>query len=842
MNDCPSDDRLSALAAGTLPAPELEALEKHLDGCTACRQLVAVVSNGSAPTTKHEFGVLRAGEKLGRYEIERLIGAGGMGVLYVARDPQLNRRVALKLMRPAFAAEGGSVRLRREAQAMATLAHPNVVNVFDIGEAGERVFMAMELLEGGTLREWMKQPHSWKELLAMFCDAGEGLAAAHAAGVVHRDFKPENVLIGKDGRPRVGDFGLARPELVAQEELPRALAVAHHAMRVTHTGTLLGTPAYMSPEQLRGRPADHRSDQYGFCVCLYEALVGQRPFPADTLEELRARVEGGMPPPPRDGLVPAHVWAAIARGLNPRPNERFPDMHALLTVLRFDAPKVIAPRAAEHGPWSRRRELRLGAAVLSLALIGAGVFVRTNARTPAEVAAAAGTDPLANSGVIVLARGARKAISAPGLSSVSIDHAHLVKVEQNGTMLLFDGLEVGKATLTITNTNGSTYQHQVRVEAQLELPQTTALQVGHQQVLTVPNLVRVAVGDPAIVDVNTIGDDQVVLIGASAGSTTLLVWTRDGEPASTVVKVSAATAEGAGDVTRLGVGQATTLRFPGLRRIAVGDPSIADVKTVGSDELVAIGASAGKTTLLVWTNDGSRRALTLEVGGDVANDEAATQLSVGEQKVLQFPGLQRIAVGDPAIVDVKTIGDGEVLLVGGAAGRTTLLVWTADGARHKVNLQVASADVPIRSVVLSAGATASMKFPAITSLRENSHRPCTNVASIKQVGTSLEIVARARGSCLLEVSDGKTSEDVKIVVEKAVDPAAVPDVITLRPKDLAEFHVPGLTRVAIGDPSVADVKIAGDERVRIDGVAAGTTTLFAWMKDGSRRSWSIQIK
>src|SRR6185436_8686520 len=195
-------------------------------------------------------------------------------------------------------------------------------------------------VDGGTLREWMKRPGtSWRDVVHIFAAAGQGLWAAHQNGVIHRDFKPENVLVGKDGRPRVGDFGLSRPDLIATEEPPRNLP-----MKVTQTWTMLGTPAYMSPEQLAGRAADAKSDQYSFCVCLYEALAGKRQFPADSLEELRARVSGGMPPPPKDGLVPAHVWAAIARGLHPDPAQRFPDMEALLTVLAFEARHAEPPK------------------------------------------------------------------------------------------------------------------------------------------------------------------------------------------------------------------------------------------------------------------------------------------------------------------------------------------------------------------------------------------------------------------------------------------------------------------------------------------------------------------
>ena len=266
MSECPDDNLLIQLAHGGVSGDELGRLESHLDGCSSCRTLVAAVAGGSsAADPRAPVQVLEPGERMGRYEIERLIGAGGMGVLYVAKDTKLDRHVALKLMRPHYADEVGRARLLREAQAMARLSHPNVVNVFDLGEVDERVFVAMEFVEGGTLRDWLKSPHPVSEVLQLFRQAGEGLLAAHRAGIVHRDFKPENVLIGADGRARVTDFGLARPGEFLEQPLKQHGAGAA-PIDLTQTGTVLGTPAYMSPEQLRLEPADARSDQYSFCV------------------------------------------------------------------------------------------------------------------------------------------------------------------------------------------------------------------------------------------------------------------------------------------------------------------------------------------------------------------------------------------------------------------------------------------------------------------------------------------------------------------------------------------------------------------------------------------------
>ncbi len=375
--DCPDDNALVRLAHGRAAQDELASLEAHVDGCSACRQLLAAVALGSAPPSSDDRPLLRAGDRLGRYEVERLIGAGGMGVVYVAHDTRLGRRVALKLMRSAFSDDAGAARLLREAQAMARLSHPNVLNVFDLGEYEGRVFVAMELVEGGTLRDWLKPPRDWREIVNAFVAAGEGLAAAHAAGVVHRDFKPANVVVGADGRPRVTDFGLARPG--APQSNQKALPPV--AMELTAAGSLLGTPAYMSPEQLLGKSGDARSDQYSFCVALYEALTGKRPFPSDTVEELRARIAGGPPPLPREGPVPAHVWAAIARGLQPAPEARFADMESLLGVLRLEAPARTGVK--------RRPRVWIGAAVAALALVAAVLSTTEQPRPAAPILAPA---------------------------------------------------------------------------------------------------------------------------------------------------------------------------------------------------------------------------------------------------------------------------------------------------------------------------------------------------------------------------------------------------------------------------------------------------------------------
>ncbi len=292
-------------------------------------------------------------EIVGRYQIEGQLGAGGMGVVYRAYDPELDRRVAVKLLREdAVADERARQRMLREARSMARLAHPNVIHVYDVGIVGDQVFVAMELVIGVSLGAWlMSAPRSWREVLDRFLAAGEGLHAAHVAGLIHRDFKPENVLVAADGRVRVLDFGLARSAVqspVSEGPVPTSgeldlVPEAHAATfrrtlgaSLTRTGALLGTPRYMSPELCLGRPADARSDLFAFCVALYEGLYGRAPFKGDTVEAyLQAVVAGEVCEPPKDdNSVPPWIWPVIERGLAADPDARYTDMSVLLAALR----------------------------------------------------------------------------------------------------------------------------------------------------------------------------------------------------------------------------------------------------------------------------------------------------------------------------------------------------------------------------------------------------------------------------------------------------------------------------------------------------------------------------
>ena len=329
------------------------------------------------------FGTRLEPVRIGRYEVSEYLGAGGMGVVYSARDPELDRKVAIKLLRSDGIKETARARLRREAKALAKLSHPNVVQVYEVGSDDGQVFVTMEYVEGATLAQWLEDdPHSVDEILELFVAVGRGLSAAHREGLVHRDFKPDNVLIDATGRPRVLDFGLVvsaddqtatRPDPEAQPE-----GEAEAPLSLTKTGTLIGTPAYMAPEQHRGEPADARADVFAYCVALYEALYGIRPFRGDSYEVLATAVlMGRLVPPPADkvGRVPRRIREAVERGLAIAPEDRFESIDELLAALTQPA------RRRRHPVW-----WGVGAGVVGGAF-ALGAFMRPDAEPQPDAAA-----------------------------------------------------------------------------------------------------------------------------------------------------------------------------------------------------------------------------------------------------------------------------------------------------------------------------------------------------------------------------------------------------------------------------------------------------------------------
>jgi predicted Ser/Thr protein kinase len=296
------------------------------------------------PVVRSRASVVEPGAVVGRHVVLHELGAGGMGVVYAAYDPELDRKVALKLLLPGAGGDIGRLRLLREAQALGRLSHPNVVGIHDVGTVGEQVWLAMEFVQGRTLEQWLRTPRRWQEVLEILRNAGEGLAAAHAAGLLHRDFKPDNVMVGDDGRVRVMDFGLARAHAGAgasamdlsppSPEASSSFASSSLASTVTRVGAIVGTPSYMAPEQFGSKELSAAADQFAFCVTLWEALYGERPFEGRSPMELVANVlDGKLRPPTRARAAPGWLRRACERGMAVEPTQRWPSMSALLDTL-----------------------------------------------------------------------------------------------------------------------------------------------------------------------------------------------------------------------------------------------------------------------------------------------------------------------------------------------------------------------------------------------------------------------------------------------------------------------------------------------------------------------------
>jgi eukaryotic-like serine/threonine-protein kinase len=337
---------------------------------------------------------LATGTLIGRYVVVDRVGAGGMGTVYAAYDTQLARRVAIKVLRAEASMVDAQARLLREAQAMARLTHPNVLTVHDVGTFGNGVFIAMEFIDGQNLRAWLREGHPWREALAALKESGRGLAAAHAAGIVHRDFKPENVLIGRDGRVVVADFGIARalgpsasgdgslpgngsgppsgpppavsgePGSVAEARTGESLQPVSAPLEtpLTETGAMIGTVGYMAPERAFEGRDDARTDQFSFGVTLYRALYGQPPFVYSGLQSYLKALLDPPRPPPAGTQVPSWIHDVVRRALSYDASERFGSMTDLLAAL-------------ERDPTRRRRAWVLGACAVVLAGVGGAATV-----------------------------------------------------------------------------------------------------------------------------------------------------------------------------------------------------------------------------------------------------------------------------------------------------------------------------------------------------------------------------------------------------------------------------------------------------------------------------------
>lgn len=337
---------------------------------------------GSHRGAKGHSGGLVDPTRIGDYVVLHRLGQGGMGIIYAAYDERLDRKIAIKVLR---ASSRDHARFEREAKSLARLNHPNIVHIYETGSFEGAPYIAMEFVDGVTLGEWLhEQPRTLDAILAVFLEAGRGLAAAHAKKLVHRDFKPANVMVRRDGRVLVMDFGLARGddddtedgELPVVGDDPSALASpsSPSTESLTLTGAVMGTPAYMAPEQFAGAQTDGATDQFSFCVCLWQAVHGERPFGGDSMAELAVSVSNGELRAPTRREVPAWLNQVMTRGLSLSPSDRWPSMQAVIDVLEAD-------------PGKRRRRVAAAVGLVVCVGLGAGVFAASQARERDALAA-----------------------------------------------------------------------------------------------------------------------------------------------------------------------------------------------------------------------------------------------------------------------------------------------------------------------------------------------------------------------------------------------------------------------------------------------------------------------
>lgn len=377
---CLDDQDVAEILEGDAAPEILAAAEDHAAACESCRRVLAAAAKvragearaHAADPTEPRFEEATAdgahadvpfpehlGDAIGRYRIEEVVGRGGMGVVYAAKDDTLQRTVALKLLNRSVIREDSRSRLLREARAMASVDHPNVLSVHDVGLHDGLVYIVMDLVDGGDLRQWLRERvHPWRDIVATFIAAGRGLAAIHEVGLVHRDFKPANVLVGRGGRVQITDFGLVGGAGSSEPRPDSSTLRGILGDDRTETGLVLGTPRYMSPEQIRGDAVDAFSDQFSFCVALWESVTGHHPFGGGATVDRIAQMKHG---PLADARGPSELLSVLRRGLAPTPADRFASMDPLLEALA---------RAAERR--HRRRRVTV-ASVLLVGAVGLGV-------------------------------------------------------------------------------------------------------------------------------------------------------------------------------------------------------------------------------------------------------------------------------------------------------------------------------------------------------------------------------------------------------------------------------------------------------------------------------------
>ena len=395
---CPDDKAAADFVEGQLVGDALVRLETHLAECSSCLTLIAELRQCRSQTVRKSLEPkaqqsldtdarwTSEATRIGRFTLRRVVGRGGMAVVFAAHDPQLDREVAIKVVQArslGIADSTPNKRLLQEAQSLAQLAHPNVVPVYDVhletADPNGEVYVVMELVEGGTLAQWLQLPRSQTSIIETFIAAGQGLAAAHDKQIIHRDFKPSNVLLRPDGQVLVSDFGLAGATYSREPAETAGSLTALQPLATSTEGTsIVGTPAYMSPEQHRGRTIGTAADQFSFCVALYEALCGHRPFRGKSVAELQANVLGHrLRPMPRS--LPRSVRHVLLRGLRSDPAARYPNMRALLS----DLGNAITAR--------KRRRLALMATTMAV-VVGCATYVMW----PSDASAVCDSTPTAD--------------------------------------------------------------------------------------------------------------------------------------------------------------------------------------------------------------------------------------------------------------------------------------------------------------------------------------------------------------------------------------------------------------------------------------------------------------
>jgi len=620
--------------------------------------------------------------RIGRFVVIKRIGEGGMGMVYAAYDDALDRKIAVKLLHPrGSGGDDAKARLVREAQALARLDHPSVIHVYEVDTWQDQVYLAMEFVDGGTLGHWQHQEgRVWREVLEAYVAAGRGLAAAHLAGIVHRDFKAANVLVRRDGAVRVVDFGLARQELEnsGSNARPAELETSTPSLSLvtgdvssptdaplTRTGVIMGTPAYMAPEQHLGQRADARSDQFSYCVSLYEALYGFRPFPGETLGTLRRNVLAGrIEHPPRYTDIPPRIFKVLQRGLSVHPEDRYPAMEPLLDDLVHD------PRVA------LRRAVYVLLVLLAVALV-AGLWwserEEREARAEGEQLRAQFERARVLNAEEELRRAQSRTVSEKWDDLVLAYAREAIDDDPTGAL----------AALKHVTPSNTSWLPAARTIA------ADAVQRGVIQRHLFPNLGRIEPME--FVD----GGTTLVLAGRS-----IVLWdtatgeaTRLEDPPSSL-RAMAVTPDGE-RIAALGADNAIYLWEPkltgeeavGLRRIESSDGPLSSIALAPNGEQLAIGSQSGVVRLLGWDGNDSRpmrdhegaiRALDYSPDGELlasaSSDRTIRVWKLAREKHVKLDH-------GPGIRDVQFDGQGEYLWSTAEDGRVRR--WTTAKGRPR---------------------------------------------------------------------------------------------------------------------------------------------------------------